>query len=176
MPKSIMLFAAAILLATLSVSGCSGDTGTSGVSLKAGQSALSLQLGGGHLTEPLEFSGTADKTMYISSTSIIFLGGGIDLTGSNGTAVLEQVLLDLNSAEPGTYPAKESDVDMVFDFPEAGTGYSMQPREGTGTIRIEQLNGEHMRVHFDFDASPSNIGSKEMVFHVKGVLESRPRD
>lgn len=176
MPKIIVLFAAAILLATISVSGCSGDIGATSAGPKAGQSAISLQLSGGHLADPLEFSGTVDKTLYIGSSSMSFLGSGLDFTGSNGTAVLQQMIVDLNSLEAGTYPAKEQDVDMVFHFPTADIGYSMQPRESAGTIKIERLGGEHVRIHFDFDASPSNIGSKSVVFHVKGVLESRPRD
>lgn len=65
---------------------------------------------------------------------------------------------------------------MVFRFPEAGTGWSVRPSQATGSVKVEPLEGEHVRIHLDFDTSPSNIGGQDMVFHINDVLESRPRD
>src|SRR5690554_2374589 len=131
-----------VLLVALSLTGCSNDKGGDS-GLKAGQSAISLQLSGGHLSDALEFRGTVDKTMMVFSSSMTFLGRGLDITGSNATAVFEQLILSLESSAAGTYPVKDVDIDMVFNFPTEGTGYSMQPRDGTGTVTLERLDGEH---------------------------------
>ena len=173
MQKIIVFLLATMLVAATSLTGCSDDKGGGRAGLKPGQSAISLQLSGGHLSDALEFSGTVDKTMMIFSNSMTFLGSGLDITGSNGTAVFEQMILSLESAEAGTYPVKDVDVDMVFNFPAEGTDYSMQPREGTGTVTVERLDGEHLRLLLNFDASPSNIGGRDMIFHIEGVFESR---
>ena len=175
MSKVIMFLLATILVAAMSLTGCSDDNGGGSAGLKAGQSAISLHLSGGHLSDTLEFSGTVDKTMMIFSSSMTYLGSGLDITGSNGTAMLGQMILSLESSEAGTYPVKDVDIDMVFSFPADNKGYSIQPREGTGTVTVERLDGEHVRLLLNFDASPTNIGGKDMIFHIEGVLESRPR-
>src|SRR5690554_531909 len=99
-----------VLLVALSLTGCSNDKGGDS-GLKAGQSAISLQLSGGHLSDALEFRGTVDKTMMVFSSSMIFLGRGLDITGSNATAVFEQLILSLESSAAGTYPVKDVDID-----------------------------------------------------------------
>ena len=175
MPKIMMFLLATILGAAMPLTGCSGDNGGSNAAPKAGQSTISLHLSGGHLSDTLEFSGTFDNTMSIFSSSMTYLGPGLDLTASNGTAVFKQMTLSIESSEAGTYPVKDVSSDMVFRFPDVNKGYSLRPREGTGTVKVERLDGDHVRLHLDFDASPTNIRSKDLIFHVEGVLESRPR-
>lgn len=175
MPKRILLLLATILLAAMSLTGCADDNGGGSTGPDAGQSAVSLRLSGGHLSETIEFSGTDDSTMSIFSTSMTYLGTGLDFTASNSTAVLEQMVLSIESSEAGTYPVKDVDSDMVVRFPDEGKGYSLKPRDGTGTVKVERLGGDHVRLHLDFDASPTNIGGRDLVFHVEGVYESRPR-
>lgn len=85
------------------------------------------------------------------------------------------MILSIESSAAGTYPVKDVDSDMVFRFPDVNKGYSLQPRDGTGTVKVERLRDKHVRLHLDFDASPTNIGGKDLVFHVEGVLESRPK-
>lgn len=90
MPKIIVFLLAATLVAAISLTGCSDDNGKAGAGPQPGQSAISLRLSGGHLSDTLEFSGTVDKTMSVFSSSMTYLGTGLDFTGSNGTAVLRR--------------------------------------------------------------------------------------
>lgn len=172
MPKFNVFIQATVLVAAMSLTGCSDDAEAGP---KAGQSSLSLRLSGGHLKEPIDFVATVDKTMSVFSSSMTFLGSGLDITGSNGTAVLKQMILGPETSKDGIYSAMDGDSDMVFRFPDVNKGYSIRPREGTGTIKIERLDGKHVRMHLDFDASPTNIGGRDLVFHIKGVFESRPK-
>lgn len=176
MQKITVFLLAVMLVAAMFLTGCSDDKAGGSAGPKAGQSAISLHLSGGHLNDPLEFSATVDKTMMIFSNSMTFLGSGLDITGSNGTAVFEQMILSLESSAAGTYPVADVDSDMVFRFPAVNEGYSLQPRDGTGTVKVERLDGEHVRLYLNFDASPTNIGGKDLIFHIEGVFESRPGD
>lgn len=175
MSKVFMSLLATILMAALSVTACSSENGGGSSGPKAGQTAISLTLSGGDLSAPVEFSGTVDQTMSVFSSSMTLLGTGLDFTGSDGKSVLNQMVLSLESSKAGTYPVKDVDSDMVFFFPDTGTGYSIDPRAGTGTVKVERLGGEHVRLHFDFDASPTNIGGRDLIFHIKGKFESRPK-
>lgn len=158
----------------LLMAGCGKDSDGDG-GPKAGQTSYSIELSGGQLTETLKFEGVMDKSPNFFSSSTSILGTGLDQQASNGTAVLQQFLLGPNSAESREYDPDEADFTADFWFPDDGVGYQLHGNENGGTITMTREGDQRVVFDLDFDASPSNIGGRDLVFHVVGTIDGRAR-
>lgn len=171
MRKTIIFWLAVTLITGTGLTGCSDDGGGSDAP-KSGESAISLRLSGGHLTNTLEFDGTIDAKPSVGSSSISLTATGIDITASNGTAKFRQMTFSVESSDSETHPVKDVSIDMPFFFPDLPSLYSLRPIDGTGTVKIERTGEDRVRFELNFDASPTQMGGKDQVFHLEGVIDS----
>lgn len=139
----------------------------------AGQTHISWELSGGHLEEPLTFEGNFDVSPSTFDSSTNILARNLDLKASNGTAVLRQFVFSPEIGESGTYASGEADFSANLRFPDEGVGYQLHDNPGDGTFTLDRSDAERVIVDMDFEASPSNIGGRDLVFHLKGVIDSR---
>lgn len=169
-----LLFVMCFLVAGLVV-GCDGDGDGSGKGggPKSGQTKISLVLSGGNLGEPQEFEGTFDVSPNLFATSTSILATKLDLKAKNGTAVLQQFIFGPELGQSGTYDAGDAEFSMNVWFPDNDVGYQLHDNAGGGTFTLDRGNDDRATVQIDFDASPSNIGGRDLVFHIKGVIDSR---
>lgn len=139
----------------------------------SGESVVSLRLSGGHLTEPLIFDGTIQRTPNLFGTSTSLLAPGVDLKATNGDAVLKQFVISLETGVSGFWDAKGNDLDLVFSFPDISKSYSLRPIGGTGGVNMTRSGDDYAKFEIHFDASPTQIRSKDIVFRLEGVIEGR---
>lgn len=121
---------------------------------------------------PQTFEGTFDISPNLFSSSTTVLATKLDLQASNGTAVLEQVIISPETGTSGTYDAEDSDFSANFQFPDDDVGYQLHANEGDGSFTLHR-DDKRATFDIDFDASPSNIGGRDLVFHVKGTIDAR---
>lgn len=139
----------------------------------SGQTRVSLRLSGGHLAEPLAFEGTVDVSPYFFSGSTSILGTGANIAADNGDAVLKQFVVSVETAESGFHEPVGGDVDIVFSFPEINKSYSLRARPDTGGMMIRRTGEEHVSFEMHFDASPTQISSRDLVYRLEGVIDAR---
>lgn len=141
---------------------------------ESGQTTISLRLSGGHLETPLHFDGTIDSTPHLFSSSTKLLATGVNIRASNGDAELKQFTLSVETADSGHWDASDGDMDIVFAFEDIDKTYSLRPRAGTGGLEMTRFE-EQDRAKFElhFDASPTQMNSKDIVFRLEGVIDGR---
>lgn len=164
---------AVMLIVGLAFVGCSGDDDGGKNGPASGTTAISLELSGGHLSEPLVFSGTIERSPNLFATSTSILAMGVDLQATNGDAVLQQFTVSLETGESGPYDAEGGDLDLVFWFPGISQTYSLRPHGGSGGVDLDRGNEDRATLEIDFDASPTQLGGKDEVFRLKGVIDAR---
>lgn len=158
----------AALVAGMMMSGCGGARQPA-----SGETYISLELSGGHLTETLVFEGTVEKTPYLFDKSTSILAMGVNLKASNADAVLEQFTVSLETGKSGPFDADDGDLDIVFDFPSVPASYSLRPIGGTGGVVLDRGNDDRATITIHFDASPTQMDGRDKVYRLEGVIDSR---
>jgi hypothetical protein len=165
----------AALLMALGVLGCGDDGETPGSSLAEGESYLSIELSGDTLDETLRFEGKTDEIgLYVFDDDISALASS-DIGLESGDFTLGRMTLSIRLTEPGTVDENGFDINLVVEGfnNEFGTsGYSLREKEGS-TLTVTEVSDERVRGTFEFDASPTQGNSTDLVFHLKGSFEIR---
>lgn len=164
-----------LFLVCLALASCDDDS----PSLGEGESRFDLTLSGGapELDRTRVFRGRSDElTFFLFDTVALLASDPLGVPSDPSGYSLGRMTLEVDDTESGVYGTDAFDIDLVvhgFSNAQGTTAYSLRERDGSGTVTVVSAGPERVRLRLAFDASPTQLASTDLVFHLEGEIEVR---
>lgn len=156
----------------LFIAACSDD---SPASVAEGESHVRIRVTGDTLTAPIEIEGKTEGLSFYAASQINVLGFA-NVQSADGQYEVANFTVTVDTPSTGTYEAKNFDIHISGFVNAEGEkrGYSLRPSGEGGTVEIVELDGsDRLHVKIDSMVSPTQLGAKDLVFHLEAEVVVR---
>lgn len=157
---------------------CDGDGG--GGSAKAGETSFDLTITGDSLHGPVHIKTVSDvpSYTYFDHGFVGLMGMKIQEPPADGSEYIQNMTFSYDDGmnAPGDYDFGDSEMDIVIwgigTYEGKPTSLSLRPHDGQ-KVNISSVGKDGITIEIDADFSPTQMGSKDLVFHMKGKIKAK---